>query len=233
MMRKILFALILLSVFTISCKKKEASATDCIEHELGKNVLSDQDLSINPYKTNDSLIFINEKINSSYVFICDSRLSDHSVYSENTYYNGGQSQCKGNYNMIETNYTTFHMSDNQEIFVTINSENPLSTGHKNKGIFFLVGLPVDSIEGFSGYYLFNNDSLMSDPHIPGVQVEQFFDTLTISGKQYKKVYKLSGYGSPYMDHEKISTIYYSVMNGILRFSTTKNNVWDLEAKKIF
>jgi len=81
------------------------------------------------------------------------------------------------------------------------------------------------------FMLFVRDTLFTYPHWPAAQVDQFYDTITIANKVYSNVYLLEGAHLP-IGSERIIKILYSVSDGILRFSTNRDNVWSLQQKFI-
>ena len=222
------FAMILLF---IGCKKHKETdnESNCIEINHGTISFTPQELLILPYHLHDSLVFINETLNTLATYTCTEQVTAFQTASENEPDSLGNIKCLGNYYKTEYAVTRFYNSTKKFIWFNETVAYPFGTIYKENGIHIGVGLPGDTIYPFDGYFAFRKDTLFNYPNFPVSNIDDFYDTLTIGNIVYHHVYLLEGAHLP-AGFEKIIKIYYSISDGILRFSSNKGNVWSLKQK---
>jgi len=227
----ILFFVIILLL--ISCKKgKETdNESNCIEINHGTISFTPQELLIQPYGVHDSLVFINETLNTLVSYKCTDQVTAYQIVSENEPDSFGKIKCLGNYYETEYSITKFYNSTKKFIYFSETVPYPFDTIYKENGIHIGLGLPGDTIYPFDGYFAFQKDTLYNYPYLPVANICEFYDTINIGNKLYHHVYLLEGSHLP-VGFEKIIKIFYSISDGILRFSTNKDNVWSLKQKFI-
>ena len=214
----------------LACKKHEEP--NCYENNKGNISLTPGEKLIHPYGMNDSLVFFNKVSNNRISFCCNNQFYINNTISENDPDNPKYSGCLGNYIKTESYYTQFRQSIDQLISIGVCTKNPFDSNYNENHFHIHLFIPDDSIMGFEGLYSFRQDTIFNFPPIASsVHVDMFYDTITILNNLYHKVYKLEGFHLS-NNSERITNILYSLSDGIIRFSTTKNNVWDLEARKI-
>lgn len=225
----VITAILLLS----SCKKHNETnnGTNCVESYLGTIVLTPQELLIQPYGVNDSLVFINEHLNTLISYTCTDQVQAYQNVSENKPDSLGYIGCLGNYYKAEYSMTKFYNSTRKFIFIHESTPIPFNSMYTENGIQIGIGIPGDTIYAFDGFYAFHQDTLFNYPQWPAAQIDQFYDTITITNKLYHNVYLLEGGQLP-IGSERIIKVYYSISDGILRFETNRNNVWSLQQKFI-
>ena len=154
-------------------------------------------------------------------------MSDYFIQSENKPDSNCNIACLGNYYKTEAYITQFNDRPTNWIRIQINKSNPYDSTIKENGLIIYLSIPWDSVYMFEGQYAFNEDSLFSYPYLPGPYVVQVYDTISIDGQLYHKVYLLKGFQHLFLP-ERITQVLYSTSFGILSFSTNKNNVWHIK-----
>jgi len=216
--------LILIStLICIGCCKKD-SEQGCIENYLGQYSLSQNEKIVPEYEINDSIEFIKESDNNRLMYTCKFQVSDYYTHSDNEPDSNGNITCLGNYYKTETYITQFNDRPTNWIRIQINKASPFDTIFKGNGFRISISIPGDSVYMFEGEYSFTEDSLFSYPNLLGAYVARVYDTITIDGQLYHKVYLLKGYQHLFLP-ERIIQVLYSTSFGILSFSTNKNNSW--------
>ncbi|HNX01797.1 MAG TPA: hypothetical protein PKK33_10555 [Candidatus Cloacimonadota bacterium] len=223
-MRIYQLVLLLISILTcIGCSKKD-SDQGCIENFLGQFSLSQTEKIVPEYRINDSIEFIQESNNNRLWFTCKFQVSDYYTHSDNEPDSNGNINCLGNYYKTETYITQFNDRPTNWIRIQVNKASPYDTTFKVNGFRISISIPGDSIYMFEGEYSFTEDSLFSYPNLFGASVDGVYDTITIGGQLYHKVYHLKGYQHLFIP-ERITDVLYSTSCGILSFSTNKSSVW--------
>ncbi len=218
------------TLICIGCCKKD-SEPGCPENYLGGISFSQNEKIVPQYEINDSLEFINETSNNSILYTFKFQVSDYFTQSENKPDSNGNIACLGNYYKTEVYITQFNDYPTNWIRIQISKPSPYDTTYKVNGLVISLSIPGDSIYMFEGQYAFNEDSIFSYPHLPGPYVAQVYDTITIAGQFYHKVYLLKGFQHLFVP-ERITQVLYSTSYGILSFSTNKNNVWLIKNGRI-
>jgi len=227
----VLFLIFITTLFCLGCCKKDSdSGPECIENYLGEVSLSQNEKIVPQYKINDSLVFINEIINNSLLYTCKFQVSNYYTQSENEPDSNGNIECLGNYYKSEAYITQFNDRPKNWIRIQITKPGPFNS-IKFNGLNIYISIPGDSVYMFEGEYSFTEDSIFSYPNLFGASVAEVYDTITIDGQLYHKVYLLKGYQHLFLP-ERITQVLYSTSFGILRFSTNKNNVWNINNKTI-
>lgn len=224
----LLLLLITTTLICIGCCKQN-SEPGCAENYLGEINLSQNEKLILPYKINDSLEFINETNNTVLLYTCKLQVSNYYIVSENEPDSNGNIPCLGNYYRKETYITQFNDQPTYWIRIYINNPSPFDTGFKENMLRISLSVPGDSINLFDGEYAFNSDSIFTYPHLSGPYVVKVYDSITIAGQVYHKVYLLKGYCFPVLP-EQITQTLYSTSHGIISFSTNQNNIWNINKK---
>jgi len=219
-------------VLLMGCKKHSDSGSECIETLKGTISLTPEEKLIQPYGINDSLVFVNDVLKDTVSFTCTIQASYYQNQSENPPDLQGNIACLGNYYKVEWNKTQFNKMTTKGIYLVETLPSPFDTTHPDMRLQFSICIPGGEIAPFDGIYGFRQDTLFTDPHYSlFASIKQYYDTLTIREKHYSKVNLLKGAGGPPGD-EKITEVWYSVSDGIIRFSTNYNKVWDLKERVI-
>jgi hypothetical protein len=226
-MRNCLLLFILILLLFAGCKKH--SDTGCVENLLGTKSFTAEEKLIQPYLLNDSLVFYNDSLNDQYTFSCKSCQDYYIRYGSNGFFDPWYQGCLGDYYKLEYVEVQFGVQSVNHLYISETCPVPNDTTYTEKGLQVYIQLTTSGFEDFRGVYAFQKDTLFNYPHNTYSRVDQFIDTITISNKLYHKVYLLEGsMDSPFF--ETINKVYYTIKDGVLRFSTTKNNVWDLREK---
>jgi hypothetical protein len=210
---------------------KEDSEQGCIENYLGQFSLSQNEKIVPQYNINDSIEFTKESDNSRVIYTCKFQVSDYFTHSDNEPDSNGNITCLGNYYKTEAYLTQFNDRPTNWIRIQINKASPYDTALKVNGIRIFISIPGDSVYMFEGEYSFTADSLFSYPNLLGASVAGVYDTITIDGQLYHKVFLLKGNQHLFIP-ERITDVLYSTSYGILSFSTNKNNVWHIKNETI-
>ena len=219
-------------VLLMGCKKHSDSGSECVETLKGTISLTPEEKLIHPYGLNDSLVFVNDGLKDTVSFTCTIQASYFQNQSENSPDLQGNIACLGNYYNIEQCVTRFNMTSTKDIYIMECGSSPLYSIYPDKQIHFSIRIPWGEIAPFDGVYGFLQDTLFTDPnHSAYASIGQYYDTLTIREKSYSKVYLLKGPQGPY-GMDKITQVWYSVSDGIIRFSTKYGMVWELKERVI-
>jgi len=228
---KVYFPVLIITVVLLLTGCKKHNESGCVETNHGTTSLTPQELLIQPYGVHDSLVFFNESLNSKISYCCTNQSTSYQTVSENQPDSQGHIACLGNYFKKEVSATQFYISTKKFIVFFEYAPDLLDTMYIENGLQIGIGIPGDTIYPFDGFYAFRQDTLFTYPRWPAAQVDQFYDTITIANKVYSNVYLLEGAHLP-IGSERIIKILYSVSDGILRFSTNRDNVWSLQQKFI-
>jgi hypothetical protein len=212
-----LFLLIaaLLSLFT-SCHK-------CHDKEYSPLHFSQEDLKINPYSGNETLVFT-DVYGDSVVLPGQGRSGDKELnYSNDP--DGDDLllyRCYGNYYYADVNYCQFATQGNNAYFeVNLYFTNEFRQSALEK----LIRLNLDTHDpnANSGFMIlaFDGDSIFNSRVYPNDSVLGYEDTMHLGNYLYHKVYKL---GKPE------NYLYYSVLEGLVGFRTVGDTLFCLSRK---
>lgn len=222
------FFIISTILILIGCKKHSESG--CVEINQGTIRLTQEERLIQPYRVHDSLVFYNETLNNTVTYTCSIQASSYQTISEKDPDNAGYSGCLGNYYKTELYATQFNPTDPKKVIVIFEgTKNPYDSNYNENALSIGIRIPIDSIRGFAGFYSFRKDTLFNQKNPVQGHIVQFYDTLTIANIVYLNVYLLAGENGN-QNYETINKIFYSISDGILSFSTNRNNVWVLQQK---
>jgi hypothetical protein len=213
----------------IGCSKSPDPDPGCVENLMGTIRLTEKEKSIHPYNIGDTIVFYNDSLNSLITYTCTEQPSTFHPLSENSPGSSGYNGCLGNYYNSEIFATLFNsnlLNTRSRISIFAQTKNPFDTIYNINLLNISIKIPVDSIYPFSGFYCFSEDTLFNYPLIVRGYVEDFYDTIMLDGKIHQNIYLLAGEkGMP--QYERINKILFSISEGIIRFSTNRNNVWNL------
>jgi hypothetical protein len=221
-----------MSILCWGCKK--TTETNCIENYNGEIMISPKDKLIHPYGLRDSLIFQDNTFKNKLIFICDTQPTWFDIATQSQWDEHHHYKCLGQYYKTEVYNTDFYQKNANiyGFYITEYAKNPFDSLQGKNILSIVIDIHIDTIQSFIGYYKFAADTLFTYniPVFPSY-IEQFYDTITVSGKTYFKVYSLVG-GIGTSREERIIKILYSVSDGIIKFSTNQNRFWELREKYI-
>jgi len=226
----IIAVLVVTILVATGCKKKQEPG--CIEIKQGTMSLSPEEKAIHPYRKGDSIVFYNQQMDSLLSFTCLEQSSFYFTYSEHDPYNPAFTGCLGHYYETERYSTSFNPTDKRKrISFTEFGINPFESINKEKVLVIHLSVPEYSVHSFHGNYWFRKDTLLNNPCCPNANgyIKKFYPAMVIGNQEYSKVYLLMG-AKEADSYEYIREILYSIKEGILSFSTNKNNVWQLQKK---
>lgn len=197
--------------FCTNCNK-------CIETYLFTLGFTENDLEINPYQGDETIVFCDTQANTV-SFQGNGRYSRELTVPEITDpYKG----CRGEYYFMEMNVCGFYSSSNKDFHIYLDFSDYFRTGNKNKIITIGLSIPIEGIGHFYGSFSFDEDTLFVVP--PKVT---FHDTLDLNNGTYISVYELIGNEIYYSPDEGISTLFYTIKEGIVGYRTNLGRTWNM------
>ena len=228
---RILFFL-MCSITLLTACKKHSDDGGCNDNLLGTKSLTLEEKLIHPYGMNDSLVFLNDSLQDQISFSCTEYQSLFGCRDSKHYFEPWYKGCFGDYYKVEYVETYFNQRSLDQISLVELAPDPYDTLYTKNGLDIEIRFTGPSdIDYFQGRYAFNKDTLFNYPYCNYARIDSFYDKITISNKLYHKVYLLEGSLNS-QGGEVFNKVYYSVSDGILRFSTNRGNVWDLKEKFI-
>jgi hypothetical protein len=223
-MKTILILITILLVTLIGCHKKY----ECNQHFLADLSFTDEELAINPYSGNEVLKYTSEdgaliefpvgsrtiKRSTTYEIDFETARIDFDGCQGDFYYSEGDLLYK--YDTIKKTFFTIMLVFLYQI------EHP--TNEKGIDIFFT--FYDNNHLNFDGHYNFNTDTIYNRIGSRD-SVINYHSQFILGGNTFFKVYELSGHHLDTKDTAWISTIYYSVTDGLLGFKSSYGKQWIL------
>lgn len=211
-----------LAILISGCEK-------CIQNQVAELMLTDEDLAINPYAKEDTLVFEDSFGDSATMWVDYRQSSVQSIYyyspeDAKLYHNG----CEGDYYIYEGNSTQVN-SDNSNSSIQIvmaflfNFENPTSGKYIRFSIHFQ-GLACYSSYGFEPETIYSLNFATGSDHD---SVAGYYPSIVIGNKTFEGVYELYCFNYFNSTNERIETIYYSFSKGIVGFKSNLGRTWNL------
>ncbi|MFZ4523168.1 MAG: hypothetical protein ACOYNC_15765 [Bacteroidales bacterium] len=199
----------------------------CKQSQVANFTFTQDDLGINPYSGQESLLFMNQ-FGDSCVFPKGNRGNKGEVTYEIDYETAKEyyNHCQGDYFYHEYNFWETHNTANNsrlDIYLSFayTFSNPVSD--KLFTTYLILGDPADY--NFHGTFKFNHSNLFNYTP-PGSYLEDsivsYHDSLLIGTRYFQNVYELFSHNS--------TIAFYSIKDGIVGFNTTDGAKWFLNKK---
>jgi hypothetical protein len=215
-MKQLLFFLFSLSaILLISCENK------CENSQVADLKFSDEDLKINPYIGKERLTYFSSA-NDTIVFQEGERSSTSQKYLTDP--NSPESACRNNYYYGEIN--SMDKYDENSFFKIILCYEYADFYKNDLKKQFLLQIFIKKLDAsYYGSFSFGQDTLMRGTSISSDSIVDFQMTKVIGPKTFYEVYELYGQKQGPKDTAWISTVYYSIQQGLVGFQTNNGNVY--------
>lgn len=196
----------------------------CHEKQYPTQTLSDQDLNINPYSGNETLIF-SDSSGESIIFIGSTRKTNQLRYFANDSdgIDAVQHNCFGDYYYCDVNSTVFDNTSTNDYFkLDLLFSDQFKTKSLEKIISFAMISQNPHVHFANEGFCFDADSIFNSSSYPYNNVIAYFNSYKLGNQIFNKVYKLRGQSGNYF--------FYSIKDGLLGFVTNKFILFTLQKK---
>jgi hypothetical protein len=227
MKRTLLLMLFLLSAFTLMrCKR-------CKQEELPDKKFTQQEQAIIPYAGSETLTF-KDSSGDSVCYTGQGRISTMNLNHEVMDWDG--EECQGDYRQIESVSLNYKGTNSDTTIGFRMRFYHAFNDYENDKIFSLsISYSTPNMENiFYGSFSFELNTLINNIHgqLPlQSYISAFHDTLTILNKKYYSVYELTWDTSnilPQYQHLFVSSVYYSISQGLVGYKKTTGAIWYLD-----
>jgi hypothetical protein len=222
-------ALLLVLLILAACNKP------CNQHQVAELRFTPEDLTINPYKGDEVLVFKSPAGGSVY-FPAGQRKTENEIFYE---YDTESAKidhdgCQGDYYTTQYDWMVKSaVGIESRLDINLNFHYTMEKPRKGTGFTLYFWIKDPGLLCFWANYDFKPGILMNDSiwtRYPGYtdSIVALHPVLHLGPREFSDVYELYGHNPDHRDTAWICTAYYSIAQGLVGFKTTGGKTWYLD-----